>query len=205
MGKLICLRPSNRLSVFPAFDPAVHVKERVDSPTASRLVVSIDFGFVGGFALLWIRRFEDGVVHVIDERVVKYVQFDEHVEYLKRRPWGEFNTVTCDPAGNARNGQTGISEVAMLRKAGFSVLFRPSHVTDGLEMIRAGLRPATGKVKLFVHPRCARLVEALRKYSYKANGGERPHKDGENDHPVDALRYFYVNEGMGGVVRVRSY
>ena len=203
--EMLCRRPSNRLNVFPSFDPAVHVKERVESPAASRLMVSIDFGFVNGFALLWIRRYEDGTVHVIDERMVKSVALNEHIEYMKRRPWGEFNAITCDPAGKARSGQTGTSEVAMLRAAGFNVLCRKSYITDGLELIRAGLRPAVGPPKLFIHPRCKTLASAMRRYHYRPDGGENPEKDGEDDHPVDALRYFYVNQRYGGVVRVRSY
>lgn len=203
--EILCQRPSNRLSVFPTFDPAIHAREKIDTPAASRLTVSIDFGFVNDFALLWIRRYEDGTVHVIDERVVSLVQFDHHLEHLKRKPWGEFNTITCDPAGNTRNGQTGASEVALLRQAGYTVLCRPSHITDGLEMIRAALRPAAGPVKLFIHPRCTALLAAMRRYSYKPRGGENPHKDGKNDHPVDALRYHYVNHVYSGVVRVRSY
>ena len=203
--EILCKRPSNRLSVFPTFDPAIHVRETIDIPAVSRLTASIDFGFVNGFALLWIRRYDDGTVHVIDERVVTHIQLDEHLEYLKRKPWGEFHAITCDPAGKQRNGQTGTSEVALLRKAGYTVLCRSSHITDGLEMIRAALRPAAGPVRLFIHPRCTALLTAMRRYSYKPHGGENPHKDGKHDHPADALRYHYVNHVHSGIVKVRSY
>ena len=203
--EILCRRPNTQLRVFPTFDPAIHVRETVDSPTASRLSASVDFGFKGGFALLWVRRYEDGVVHVIDERFMRCVPLHEHIEYLKRRPWGAFNTITCDPAGQGVNDQTGVSNVKLLRLAGFEVMCRSGHIAPGLELIRAGLRPAAGGVKLFIHPRCARLVEAMRKYSYLREGGETPFKDGEHDHPVDALRYYYVNTIHAGLVKVRSY
>ena len=35
-------------------------------------------------------------------------------------------------------------------------------------------------------------------------GGENPQKDGEHDHLIDALRYFFVNRGRGEVVQ-RKY
>jgi hypothetical protein len=48
---------------------------------------------------------------------------------------------------------------------------------------------------LFVHPRCVRLIKALRSYRYAAGGSELPVKDGEHDHLIDALRYHYMNVG----------
>jgi len=34
-------------------------------------------------------------------------------------------------------------------------------------------------------------------YRYGANTGELPLKDGEHDHLVDALRYYFVNRRVG--------
>jgi hypothetical protein len=60
-------------------------------------------------------------------------------------------------------------------------------------MIRTALSPAYGEPKLFIHPRCAKLIKAMQGYHYPPGGGEVPEKDGEFDHLIDALRYHFVN------------
>jgi len=71
-------------------------------------------------------------------------------------------------------------------------------------MIRAALKPAAGKPTLFIHERCARLIKAMRSYHYAEGGSELPVKDGEHDHLVDALRYWFVNRS-GTEVTTRLY
>jgi len=69
-------------------------------------------------------------------------------------------------------------------------------VQEGLALLRARLRPAAAGVapRLFVHARCARLVESLERYHYRPDKPEslEPVKDG-HDHAVDALRYMVQN------------
>ena len=101
------------------------------------------------------------MTHVIDEYVQPGRLLEEHIEQIRRREW-QGRIVCCDPAGNARNDQTSVSNVAMLRKAGFVVRSRGSGIVDGLEMIRAALAPAAGRPRLFVHPRCVRLIRRCR-------------------------------------------
>jgi hypothetical protein len=66
-------------------------------------------------------------------------------------------------------------------------------------MIRQSLKPAAGEPTLFIHPRCTNLISAMKSLRYPKTGGELPLKDGEHDHVIDALRYFYVNRGRGEV------
>ncbi len=76
----------------------------------------------------------------------------------------------------------------------------------GLELIRRRLKPATGQPRLFIDPKCVKLIAALRSYRYPETGGELPIKDGTHDHPLDALRYALVNLECGAMpVRVRAY
>ena len=44
-----------------------------------------------------------------------------------------------------------------------------------------------------IDPKCGKLIEAMQCYHYPDSGGELPEKDGVHDHPIDALRYFFVN------------
>jgi len=205
-AEMLCRRPAARNCVFPTFDPAVHVREEM--PCAgddAELWLAVDFGFANPFVCLWVRAGRNGTVHVIDEYVQEQRTIDEHVEHIRLRPWGRPARVACDPAGAARNEQTAMSDVQALRRAGWRVTCRHSAIVEGIEMIRAGLRPAAGNPSLFIHPRCQRLIRAMRSYRYSARGGELPLKDGTHDHLVDALRYFYVNSAGSSAAEGRRY
>jgi hypothetical protein len=163
------------------------------------LYLGIDFGFRNPFVCLWVWRDRWGRSFVIDEYVKEAVELDRHIAEIKSRVrWGEVRRVGCDPAGSARNEQTGESSVNRLRAAGFKVACRGSLIQDGLEMIRAGLCSGTGEATLFVHPRCKKLVQAMRTYRYGEGRAETPVKDGA-DHLVDAWRYYFVSRDVGEV------
>jgi hypothetical protein len=213
-AEMLCKRPSVKGSVFPTFDPDVHVREALprttdslstQSSALSTISLAIDFGFSNPFACLWVR--DDGqTVYVFDEYVQSGRTMEEHLGVIESRPWGRVRHVACDPAGNSRNDQTAESNVHLLRRRQYAVKTRRSLIVEGLERIRQGLRTGAGDVSLFVHPRCENLIRALRNYHYPAGlNSELPFKDGENDHLVDALRYFYVNRGSGERVSPRRY
>lgn len=205
-AEMLCRRPSARNCVFPAFDPAVHVRHDIDAPAdGAELWLAIDFGFANPFVCLWIIAAPGGGVFVVDEYVQEQRTIDEHIEHIRRRPWGQVRRVACDPAGTARNEQTAMSDVQALRRAGWRVVCRHSAIVEGIEMIRAAIRPAAGPPSLFIHPRCALLIRAIRSYRYAPRGGELPLKDGTHDHLIDALRYFYVNRAGGTEAEGRKY
>jgi phage terminase large subunit len=77
---------------------------------------------------------------------------------------------------------------------------------EGVEAIRAAIKDAGDQVHFVVDPRCRQLIEALRCYHYPQDvvqkEKELPVKDGVYDHPIDALRYFFVNHlGVKGKIR----
>lgn len=235
-SEMLCRRPSVRQCVFPMFDVGKHVRaelpiadfglpieERpfgsfgfrsIRSPqshirNSPPISLAIDFGFSNPFVCLWIAT-RDGVTHVIDEYIQPGQTIDEHIPQLARRSWGwspaRGTVVCCDPAGRGRSDQTGRSSIDALRAAGYVVKSRATRIVDGLDRIRAALHPATGEPKLYVHPRCQRLIKALRSYRYPDGGGELPIKDGVFDHPIDALRYHFMNHGfMSGKLIIRRY
>lgn len=203
-AEMLCKRPSVSGCVFPSFDTAVHVSE--DRATGDgEMSLAIDFGFASPFVCLWIVTNADGSATVIDEYVQREQTIEEHLSAIDRRAWGKVKTVACDPAGCGKSDQTAVSNVAILRSRGHRVFYRSSQIVDGLEMIRAALRPASGPPTLFIHPRCVRLIKAMRAYHYSPGGSELPVKDGEFDHPIDALRYYFVNRGLTDPPRRRRY
>jgi len=210
-AEMLCRKPSLENVVFNEFDPAVHV-QAVDYDPNLPLYRAMDFGFVNPFVCLWIQVDGGGVVRVIDEYVRARATIDVHAAEIKSRtPCREEQVAAtfCDPAGAGVNDVTGTSIVRELRAAGVVVRYRRSGILDGIEFIRRAIRDGQGRSSLVISPRCVRLIEALQCYHYPqdlaAAGGELPLKDGVYDHPIDALRYFFVNYNHPSRIATRSY
>jgi terminase large subunit-like protein len=174
---------------------------------------AMDFGFVNPFVCLWIQVDDEGCVYVIDEYVRAKATIGVHAkEVSKRTPCKEkmIAATFCDPAGAGRNDVTGTSPVKELRAAGMRLRYKKSSVLAGIELVRRAIRSGDDVVGLVINPKCVRLIEALRCYHYpdvSRRGGpsEVPEKDGVHDHPIDALRYFFVGLHSGGKVTAREY
>jgi hypothetical protein len=198
-AEMLCKRPSLENVVFNDFDVDRHVRQ-VDYDPNLPLYRALDFGFVNPFVCLWIQLDSAGVVRVIDEYVRSRATIDVHVNEMRdRTPGGESRVAAtfCDPSGAGVNDVTGTSVVRELRTMGIMTRFRRSGILEGIELVRRAVRAGDGKSSLVISPRCQRLIEAMQCYHYPEPGsaaaGELPLKDGVYDHPIDALRYFFVN------------
>ncbi len=146
------------------------------------------------------------VLGIVDERVVSGVTLGEHIEAIRGSPWPALSWIGVDPAGGQRSGQTGLSDIQAMRREGLVVKHRRLGVGEGLELVRARLRPATGGPRVLVHRSCERLIESLEKYRYPSDRPESlaPVKDG-SDHAVDALRYLIQNLDRAHEARFARY
>jgi hypothetical protein len=197
-SEMLCKRPSLEKVVFDEFD-AENIRP-IDFNPNLPLYRAIDFGFVNPFVCLWIQVDEYGVVRVIDEYYRSRATLDIHADKIKKLtlvPEEKVSATFCDPAGGAVEQSSGQSQVNQLRSMGIKLKFRPSGILEGIELIRRAIKSGDGKMGLIVSPKCPRLIEALQCYSYPDSTGigsnELPLKDGLYDHPIDALRYFFVN------------
>lgn len=177
--------------------------------TPLRWVVGMDFGIRGDTAIVWGAVDENGTLWIVDERVVPDESLEEHAGHLRvglaragapgvteSRGWPAPEFVAIDPAGMARDQQTGITNADVIRKVGLSVRSRRARVHPGLVLVRARLAPASGEApRLYIHERCTRLIESIERYRYPANNPEAidPVKGEGWDHAVDALRYLVHN------------
>jgi len=211
-AEMLCKRPSLENVVFNEFDPAVHVKQ-VEYDRNLVLYRTLDFGFVNPFVCLWIQVDDRGVVRVLDEYVQSRTTIDIHAAEIKARtPGGEGGIAGtfCDPSGSGVNDVTGTSAVRRLRELGIITRYKQSRILEGIELVRRAVRSGDGSSRLIISPKCQRLIEAMSSYHYphgfvRAGGGELPVKDGLYDHPIDALRYFFVNYYSGGKAAIRRY
>jgi hypothetical protein len=209
-AEMLCKRPSRENVVFDEFDAAVHVGA-VDYDPNLPLYRALDFGFVNPFVCLWIQVDGAGVVRVIDEYVRRRATIDVHAAEIKSRtPVREEQVAAtfCDPAGGGVNDVTGTSAIRELRAFGIAARSKRSGILEGVELIRRAIRSGDGKSRLLISPRCPRLIEAMECYHYPESvsaPGELPLKDGLYDHPIDALRYFFINHTKPEKTATRRY
>ena len=209
-AEMLCRRPSLENVVFDEFDSAAHVRE-IDYNPQLPLYRTIDFGFVNPFVCLWIQVDGDGVVYIIDEYYRSRATIDVHAEEIKRRtPIAEEKVTAtfCDPAGAACDQMSGSSSVRQLKQLGIITKYRRSSIIEGIELVRRAIRAGDGKSSFVVSPKCPRLIEALQCYHYPENASadtELPFKDGVYDHPIDSLRYFFVNYSRPAKTTSRRY
>ncbi|MBC7771238.1 MAG: hypothetical protein H7210_01960 [Pyrinomonadaceae bacterium] len=221
-SEMLCLRPRRTDCVYPEFDAAVHVGEwsleaarETDasgaSPKRITWLAGMDFGFRSPTVVLvaWLDNvYEAGgaepahaALHIEAEHIQSEWTIHQHIKHIQdgvglglpKPAW-----IGVDPAGNQRSEQTGLSAVTAMRKAGLVVRSRRFELHEGIELVRARLRPAGGahgsSPTLYIHSRCKRLIEAMHRYHYPEDRPESldPVKDGF-DHAADALRYLMVN------------
>ncbi len=208
-AEMLCTKPNLENVVFDQFDPAIHVRP-VDYDPNLPLYRSLDFGFANPFVCLWIQVDGEGVIRVIDEYVRTRATIDVHAAEMKARtPVGEENIIAtfCDPAGAGANDVTGTSAVRELRSLGIKTRYRRSGITEGLELVRRAIRAGDGQSRLVISPKCPRLIEALTCYHYpdSPTPDELPLKDGLYDHPIDALRYFFINHARNSQKPVNRF
>jgi len=213
-SEMLCRKPSLENVVFSEFDPAVHVRP-VDYNPGLPLYRTLDFGFVNPFVCLWIQVDAAGGIRVIDEYIRSRATIDVHAAEMKRRTACAESGVAatfCDPAGAGANDVTGTSVVRELRSLGIPTRYRRSGILEGIELIRRAVRCGDGQSHLLISPMCRRLIEAMQCYHYPDQpagsagpAAELPLKDGLYDHPIDALRYFFVNYSRQNKAAARRY
>lgn len=221
-SEMLSQRPRRSDAVLPEFDAGEHVVSEsvwkgvfdgwASRGVSPRWLGGMDFGFRAPTAFLWAAVDEGDVLWIVDERVVREVVLEEHIAAIKASGWPKLEWIGVDPAGNQAAAQTGVTDITTMRRAGLVVKDRRLTVRDGLELVRARLRPANADARsvgtvesssgttvrsaarLFVHERCVKLIESMARYHYDADRPESdaPVKDGF-DHAVDALRYLVTN------------
>ncbi len=192
-AEMLSKEPRRSDCVYPGFRTQTHVVTHDPEPAGCRFVCGMDFGFRAPTVILWAHVAPSGVVTIVRERVEKEIVLEAHARAIaEAKPLPEW--VGVDPAGRQRSGQTGRSDIQVLRDQGLAVKARPSRIAEGIALVSARLSPASGEPTLFVYERCAKLIEALQQYHYPPDNpsSTEPVKDGP-DHACDALRYLIVN------------
>jgi hypothetical protein len=194
-AEMLCLRPSTTDMVFPEFDRSLHISAfDITDPSSHTWIAGMDFGFRAPTAILFAALDGSGFLRIVAERIATGIIVADHARAILESPWPTPVWLGVDPAGEQASDQTGHSSIKVLRDAGLVVRTRRAPIEAGLRAIRARLRPATGTPTIAIHPRCAKLIEAIETYHYPENKPHTttPEKNGP-DHAIDALRYLILN------------
>lgn len=203
-SEMLCLRPRRSDCVIPEFDPARHIikddlsLQALARDPGSTIYAGMDFGIRGLTVVLFACVAADGRAYIVDEHAQADATLDTHIEAIRRMEnrWGRPSAIAIDPAGLSRNDQTGISNAEVLARAGYKVLHTRTSLLGGIRAIQTRLAPADrSPARLFIHQRCAKLIESLERYHYPRDNPDslEPVKGEGHDHAVDALRYLITN------------
>jgi len=226
--EMLCQPPIFEDAVFPAFRPEKHLRSfepgaipgglrrgvmlQVETValTLDAIVCGVDFGYAQAFVCLWIALFKtpDGssAAWVFDELVTREQTVARNAAAMRQRSGDnrDPSIVYCDVAGHQTNSQTARGDEEVLRAAGFKTKSRAMEIVEGIDLVSDLLDPAAGRPRLYIDPRCVRLIEAFQ--GYRKNQHGRPEKDGRHDHLIDALRYALVNHQRPSArIEVRLY
>jgi hypothetical protein len=227
-AEMLCDRPDVTDCVYPEFDEALHVFDDDDAVLGNEAgsiewLGGLDFGFRSPSVLLLAALDGANALRIMDEIVERSCITQRMIDLAKARcaawrisigasgdamgegsPQHRLSWIAADPAGNARNDQSGVSNIMLWKRAGFAVRTRGAGIETGIEKVRTRLRgPGApgGTIGLRVHRRCGSLIRALREYHFDPArpSAQAPVKDGP-DHAADALRYLVAAlDGAGNM------
>ena len=129
--------------------------------------------------------------YIYDEIELPNSNTHELCQEIERRVGFRGVTVFPDPAGAARKTSSrGRSDHDILREYGFAVKAHRSHpkVKDRNATVNSMFCNAAKERRLFIDPRCKKLIQSVAKHQYKPDT-MIPDKDSGWDHMTDSLGY----------------
>ena len=173
--------------IYYAFKREESVRKHIDSIDV--IHIGMDFNLDPMSAVLMTRKGD--TLHIFDEIVMFGSNTDEMVDEIRAR-YGKARGIIVypDPASRQRKTSAGgRTDLSILQNAGFEVRVRNSHaaIRDRINAVNARLLSKEGQRRLYVDPKCKKVIESLERHTYK-EGTSQPEKDGF-DHMNDALGY----------------
>jgi hypothetical protein len=174
--------------VYDRFDRIKHVREDIapieDEET---ILVGIDFNVGNTNAALAIRRGRE--LFFFDE-IAGAHDTDAIGQELRRRYPHARILGYPDASGANRSTNSSRSDVAILASYDISNMSPKANppIRDRVAAVQAALENGKGETRLWVHPRCRKLVECLELQSYSEKG--EPDKEANYDHMNDAAGYL---------------
>ena len=184
--------------VYKGFSRDTHVVEPFQIPADWPKWRTIDAGFTNPFVCLWIT--EDpstNTFYIYDEHYLAQQTIRFHGEIINGRSIGQYFRATyIDPS--ARQQMQDLAEMGIYCTQAENTVTgggRGGSYQSGIAKVSELLKvnPTTEKPRIYIFNHCKNLVKEFEVYRWEENKHghtkrEIPHK--ENDHAMDALRYF---------------
>ena len=157
-------------------------------PPGVMLHIGMDFNVDPGAATIGFQH-QHGV-HIFAEVEMYGTNTYEMVAEIERRYPANRKIVYPDASGAQRRSSSGVTDHIILKNSGYTLKvgsINPA-VADRISAVNSTLKSSTGEIRLTIDPGCKRLLECLRKQTYKPNT-RTPEKSGL-DHFPDALGYL---------------
>lgn len=177
-------------AVYDEFDTRVHVIER-DTAEFTEWALALDEGYTNPAVILLLGVDSDRRLHVAKEFYERGKLQKDVVGFAAE--WWEAYHCTTAAVDAAAAGL-----IADLNDVGVYAEPRKGRVLDGITTVQALLKiQGDGRPRLTVDPSCANVINEFESYVWK-EGKDEPVK--ENDHALDALRYFAIDFDGGWLI-----
>jgi hypothetical protein len=171
-----------------------HNVQTIEDPIDARipLLIGGDFNIDPICAVVGYKHAQG--IHIFDEIEIYNSHTQELVDEITERYPRRKVVFYPDASGAARKTSSGgVTDHIILKNAGYVLKvgsINPA-IKDRIASVNSALQSKTGAIKLTIDPKCVRLIEALRKQTYK-EGTRQPEKGGSKDysHMLDSLGYL---------------
>jgi len=187
-------------SVFYSFDRHVNVRKDLDwfsdeEDAKETIYAAIDFNVSLQCTSLWAHRGDE--LHALDE-LKGHPDTETLAIALKERFVDEGFEVFAfpDPTGKSRktSAAVGVTDFTILKAHGIHVLARSSSpaIVDSVAAVNAKCMTASGRVTLYVHPRCKGLIKSMERTKWIDNNSDTVTIDKKEgvEHFSDGVRYL---------------
>jgi hypothetical protein len=212
--------------VFPEFDKTIHVcnfryddldsnKYKLETPepivdeigsrttgwvlpTKGPVMLAIDPGYNGAYAVLACRKYDENVFVVDEVYVRRWMVEDVIAECKSRWWWSQITYAVMDIAGKQHDAMS--SHLDIWRKPehlGFKPATNYVPIPDGIQRLRTYLRnPLNGRPRIWFDRKCAGTISEFGMYRFRIPKEDRSEKEEPIDkynHGIKALEYFLMD------------
>jgi len=169
------------------------------------LHIGIDFNVDPGCAVIGLQHSKG--IHIYDEIEIWGTDTQEMTSEIQRRYPNRKMFAYPDASGaQRRTSAGGITDHIILKNSGMTLRVGATNpsVKDRIASVNSVCKSQDGATKLTISPKCTKLINALRKHTYK-EGTRQPEKDTGLDHFCDALGYLVNNLYPVRIDKINSY
>ena len=190
--------------IFDTFDASIN-KSNIDFNRDKPLLFSQDYNVNPGVVIVYQTRiieeyhpngrlkYHKEELHALDEVVLENSNTFKMAQILKAKygeHWKGRMILYPDASGNARKTSSITSDHQIMKDHGFTLQVNKANpaVTDRINATNALICDANGNRKLFINPRCVKLIRSIIGITYDSNG--KMDKNSGLDHFIDAASYL---------------